>query len=34
MIMKNLITFVKDEYENSNTNLKIGIILLLTFMGI
>ena len=36
MIMKNLITFVKDEYENSNTNLKIGIILLLIiiFAGI
>ena len=36
MIMKNLITFVKDEYQNSNTNLKIGIILLLIiiFAGI
>ena len=36
MIMKNLITFVKDEYENSNTNLKIGIILLIIiiFAGI
>lgn len=36
MIMKNLITFVKDEYENSNTNLKIGILLLLIiiFAGI
>ena len=29
MIMKNIIAFFINEYQNSNTNLKIGILLLI-----